>query len=254
MKILYFTATGNSLYAARQIGGEQLSIPQIIKEGNYEVKDDAVGIVFPVYCGNIPKMVRRFLAKATIRTDYLFFICTYGMDETVVRAHVLEETEKAGLHADYVAVIRMVDNYLPGFAMEDQIRTASEKDIDGQIRQIKKNIAERKKEKISVSLKQKAAMAVIGRTMEKPILADTAAQKYEVNASCTGCGICTKVCPAGNIHLREFTDAGTEEKKRKRPQFSDHCETCYACIQNCPQNALHPAWKGKVWSPGEGTV
>ena len=68
MKILYFTATGNSLYAARQIGGEQLSIPQLIKEGNYEVKDDAVGIVCPVYCGNIPKMVRRFLAKATIRT------------------------------------------------------------------------------------------------------------------------------------------------------------------------------------------
>ena len=75
MKILYFTATGNSLYAARQIGGEQLSIPQLIKEGNYEVKDDAVGIVCPVYCGNIPKMVRRFLAKATIIVRRMRSIC-----------------------------------------------------------------------------------------------------------------------------------------------------------------------------------
>lgn len=48
MKILYFTATGNSLYVARQIGGELLSIPQLIREESCEVRDTAVGIVCPV--------------------------------------------------------------------------------------------------------------------------------------------------------------------------------------------------------------
>ena len=34
MKICYFTATGNCLYVAKQIGGELLSIPQLIIEAN----------------------------------------------------------------------------------------------------------------------------------------------------------------------------------------------------------------------------
>ena len=37
MKTLYFTATGNSLYIAKSIGGELLSIPKMIKEGRYEI-------------------------------------------------------------------------------------------------------------------------------------------------------------------------------------------------------------------------
>ena len=57
MKILYFTSTGNSLYVARCIGGEQLSIPQLIKSGTYAIEDDAVGIVCPTYFGRVPKIV-----------------------------------------------------------------------------------------------------------------------------------------------------------------------------------------------------
>ena len=81
MKICYFTATGNSLYVARRIGGEDaelLSIPQLMKEDRIEVSDEAVGIVFPVYVGGLPKMVRRFLGRADIRADYLFAVCTFG--------------------------------------------------------------------------------------------------------------------------------------------------------------------------------
>lgn len=41
------------------------------------------------------------------------------------------------------------------------------------------------------------------------------------------CGVCAKVCPANNITV---TDKVT---------FSDRCEVCYACLHNCPQNAIH---------------
>ncbi|SPW87228.1 Uncharacterised protein [Enterococcus faecium] len=34
MTILYFTATGNSLYVAKRLGGKLISIPQMIKENN----------------------------------------------------------------------------------------------------------------------------------------------------------------------------------------------------------------------------
>ncbi|SPW41113.1 Uncharacterised protein [Enterococcus faecium] len=49
MTILYFTATGNSLYVAKRLGGKLISIPQMIKENKYEFSDERIGIVFPVF-------------------------------------------------------------------------------------------------------------------------------------------------------------------------------------------------------------
>ena len=37
MKIFYYTATGNSLDVAKRIGGQLYSIPQLLKENNYNV-------------------------------------------------------------------------------------------------------------------------------------------------------------------------------------------------------------------------
>ena len=79
MKICYFTATGNSLYVAKRIGGELLSIPHLMKTGETEISDEAVGIVCPVYAGEMPRMVRAFLQKVKITADYFFFIYTFGM-------------------------------------------------------------------------------------------------------------------------------------------------------------------------------
>ncbi|CAG4707272.1 Uncharacterised protein (plasmid) [Enterococcus faecalis] len=43
MTILYFTATGNSLYVAKRLGGKLISIPQMIKENKYEFSDERIG-------------------------------------------------------------------------------------------------------------------------------------------------------------------------------------------------------------------
>ena len=72
MKILYFTSTGNNLYIAKNLGGELLSIPQLIKGNAYDFEDDAIGIIFPVFYANAPKIVREFIDKASFKTDYLF--------------------------------------------------------------------------------------------------------------------------------------------------------------------------------------
>lgn len=78
MTICYFTASGNSLYVARQIGGRLLSIPKLMKEESIDIEDDAIGIVSPVYVGGIPLMVQKFLKRANIRTDYYFYVFTCG--------------------------------------------------------------------------------------------------------------------------------------------------------------------------------
>ena len=48
-----------------RIGGELLSIPQLMKQEEIEIEDDAVGVVCPVYAVEMPMMVREFMRRAT---------------------------------------------------------------------------------------------------------------------------------------------------------------------------------------------
>ncbi|HNW91661.1 MAG TPA: EFR1 family ferrodoxin, partial [bacterium] len=54
-------------------------------------------------------------------------------------------------------------------------------------------------------------------------------------ATCTGCGICRRECPVGNI-------SGEHD-----PQFGDHCQYCLRCAAECPTAAIRPPfnWRGK---------
>lgn len=227
MKICYFTATGNCLYVAKRIGGELLSIPQLIRQESIEITDDAVGVVCPVYAGEMPMMVREFLKKAKIRTDYFFFIYTYGSGYGEAFAHVELAAREAGLKLRYINAVIMVDNYLPIFDMQEQMDTLPQKDVEGQIEKICQDIAQRKETPVTVNAATKTKMAMFRNMLAKCILKKDTAQGYTVNDTCIQCGICAKVCPANNIMV---TDQVT---------FSDHCEVCYACLHNCPQSAIH---------------
>lgn len=62
--ILYFTATGNSLYIARQLADENtelLSIPQMVKQNRHDFEADEIGIIYPIYGHMPPNMVRNFI-------------------------------------------------------------------------------------------------------------------------------------------------------------------------------------------------
>lgn len=228
MTICYFTASGNCLYVARQIGGKLLSIPQLMRQGEIIIEDEAVGIVSPVYAVEMPMMVKDFLVKAKIRTRYFFFIYTYGMGYAEAFAHVRQACDAVQLKLSYINAIRMVDNYLPGFEMQHQIDTLPQKDVNGQIQQVCQDISQRKETEVKVSLKTKAQMNLYKKMLADRILTRDTAKDYIVNDSCIHCGICAKVCPADNITVTE-----------DQVIFADRCEVCYACLHNCPQNALH---------------
>ena len=59
--LFYFTSTGNNLYIAKKLGGELLSIPQLIKNNRFDIEDESIGIIFPVFYANAPKIVREFI-------------------------------------------------------------------------------------------------------------------------------------------------------------------------------------------------
>lgn len=228
MKICYFTASGNCLYVARRLGGTLLSIPQLIRQERIEVKDDAVGVVCPVYNAEMPMMVRDFMRKAAIQTDYFFFIYTYGAGFGEAFAHARLAAEEAGLTLSYVNAIQMVDNFLPYFDMQEQIDTLPKKDVEGQIDAVCAAISARKTVEVKITAITKAQMAMYHKRLADKWLRKDSALSFTVNDNCIRCGICEKVCPANNIIV-------TKDGVR----FSDHCEVCYACLHNCPQRAIH---------------
>lgn len=228
MKTCYFTATGNCLYVARRIGGDLLSIPQLMRQGEISIEDEAVGIVAPVYAVEMPMMVKAFIDRAKIKTDYFFFVYTYGMGYAEAFAHVEMSARRAGLTLSYIDAIQMVDNYIPIFDMQEQIDTLPEKDVEGQVERVAREIAARKLRQVNVTTQDIEDMMRWTRNHAAKILKKDTALSYTVNDNCVRCGICAQVCPANNI-------AVTEEGVR----FSDHCEVCYACLHNCPKNAIH---------------
>lgn len=80
--ILFFSATGNSRYAASRIaeatGQKIVSIVDCVREDRYVFENEEIGIVSPTYDWGLPSIVREFLEKASFRTGYLYFAATYG--------------------------------------------------------------------------------------------------------------------------------------------------------------------------------
>lgn len=223
--IFYFTGTGNSLFVARQFGENLVSIPQVINQDNLEFEDDEIGIVWPIYAGEPPKMVLEFLKKATFKTDYLYMILTYGKDATDAPEFIEAKSEELGIHIDYIHTVFMVDNYLPSFDMSEQI--AMEKTIDKDIKQALEDVRNRKKEIPEADQAAKDFHAKASKIFaDNPGLIN--GEQITVTNKCIGCGICTKVCPVGRFYI--------EDKKAKRKQNT--CEFCLACAHNCPQKAI----------------
>ncbi|MDR1421914.1 MAG: EFR1 family ferrodoxin [Coriobacteriales bacterium] len=221
MIVFYFTATGNSLAVAKRLGGRLVSIPHIIDRLEPEYADEVIGVVFPIYGFGLPKMVGRFLRETKIVANYSFVIGTYGNKPGACMRNV---QRLAGF--DYAESLLMIDNYLPGFEIGEQIAKLPEKNTEEHLRQIIADIEGQTSREASTTLMWRATTAVI-KGGEKLVMKDTQAQSYSVNEACTQCGICARVCPAGNIRVFD------------KVEFGDSCEWCLGCVHLCPKNAIH---------------
>ena len=72
--LFYFTATGNSLYVAKNIDEEVFSIPQELKKEERNYKSNKIGIVSPVYAGELPNTVRKFIESSKFETEYFYLL------------------------------------------------------------------------------------------------------------------------------------------------------------------------------------
>ena len=130
--VFYFTATGNSLYAAKQFEEKPVSIAQAIHDEQPVYQAEKIGIVCPVFGHEVPSLVKEFLERSVFQTPYFYMILTYGNRHGGAAELAESMLGNIGIHASYINVLLMVDNFLPAFDMSEQIQI--DKKVDEHIR------------------------------------------------------------------------------------------------------------------------
>lgn len=223
--LLYFTATGNSLYVAKQLEEERISIAQAIHDEEKEYTAKRIGVVCPVFGHEMPPLVREFLSEARFDTEYFYMILTYGNRHGGAAELALKSLKEIGIHPSYINVVLMADNFLPGFDMNEQ--KALNKNVDGQIERIREDLDNRRQ--------YISPVTDADRTVHKEFLdriagmpKDSFAEPWRITNECIGCGICAKVCPEKCFDLVDQKSEWTQEG----------CMMCMACIHACPMMAI----------------
>lgn len=225
--IFYFTATGNSLYVAKQLERECYSIPQELKKENRCYKAAKIGIVCPLFEFEMPNYVKKFIEESVFETDYFYIIITYGMHDGGVAERTKNFMDSIGKRADYINTIKMHDNAIIVFDMDQQRTVEESKKVDEHIALLKRDIKECKteiqfaeEEEIQFQASYKKMVEKNGPSYTFPL--------YRVTEKCVGCGTCTKVCPRGCITLQD-----------NKPSYNyAKCINCMACAQACPKKAI----------------
>lgn len=223
--IFYFTGTGNSLYIAKQIEETPVSIPQIMRQKHLEFSADSIGIVAPIYGHEMPSMVKEFLKKGVFHTDYFYIILTYGNRHGGAAELAKKLCDECGISVHYINVIVMVDNWLPGFDMNEQKKI--DKRVEENMAVILADLAARRNMVSEVTDTDRAAhQQFLARMSQMP--ADAWQHLLRVTEVCVGCGICEKVCPSASIRVVDG----------KAVHIPGNCQTCLACAHACPQKAI----------------
>lgn len=230
--VYWFSGTGNSLAVARRIAEatEGAVLVPVARAVQTSVRPrGVVGVVCPVYFEGLPLVVRDFLGRLDAReVSYAFLVLTAGAYAGWAVPQARRLFRRAGRRLDAAFVVVMPDNYiaemdLPSPATQTRRLGRARRRVD----RIAGDVANRTRRwGVGAAAPLGAlAYAVMGRRFARTCARRD--ERFVVTDSCTGCRICVRVCPVGNIDL-----------VGGRPAWLHRCQQCYACIHACPETAI----------------
>lgn len=235
-RVYVFTSTGNGLKLGRemaeQLGDtEVISITKLMKQKEWSITGDSVGIIFPCYYGTTPDIVLDFVKQATtIESNYFYGLVTSGGNAGYSLTHLKRALQERGAELHYGDKHVIASNYMNGWYYDMMMpdKKTLEKRLSDVLPFCKKAADSIRSQKTN-TLRDSYMEYLIPRIISpNRYVKDTRPwdKEFEISNSCKGCGTCKKVCPVDNITI-----------KGKRPHFSGNCQRCMACIQFCPKKA-----------------
>ena len=247
--IIYFTGTGNSRDIATRISmllnddivelcNETLRSGVISDKRSYE----KVIWVFPVYSWGVPPVVAKFIKRAKvlgIEGAEHHMVATCGDDAGLIAKQWRKLISGKGWKAASASTVVMPNTYtlMKGFDVDSE--ALAEQKLEASKERVAV-IAERIKRGATDDDVIKGRYAWIKSRLIYPwfIKFVMSPKPFHAIDSCSGCGLCARQCPLGNISM---------SKESKRPCWGKECALCLRCYHICPIGAVQygKATKGK---------
>lgn len=234
--ILYFSATGNTEYVAKELAklleDESLNLLNRIREKDYsEIHSDKTFVICaPVYVCEMPRFMADYLKKAELTGNKeVYFIFTSGGYTGIGGVLAKRIVRKKGMIFKGYTEFKMPRNYITNNTYPE----LSVEEIENRIVNVSKKIPEiadaiKKCERIKyryVWLFEKIITIPFNPVWVKirqPV------KPFYATDKCISCQKCASICPIKAISMEDG-----------KPVWNGtSCAHCMSCIQNCPVEAI----------------
>ncbi len=232
---IYLSGTGNTKHCIEKLIhllDENAQAIPIEKEDAVDElsKHDFIILAYPIQFSNAPVMVRDFIKKHSGLWKDKKVLCaaTMGLfsgDGAGCCARLLKKYGAevvGGLH------IKMPDSVCDVGLLKKSVEENREiiKAADSKIEKWADNIKKGRFPKDGLFLCDRLA-GLFGQRLWFSKKTKYYSDKIKINGSCTGCGLCVRLCPMKNLMV-----------KNNKASAKGRCTMCYRCISLCPQKAI----------------
>ncbi len=240
--VFYFSGTGNSRWVAERVA--EAFQEKLVAIGAYFVggqppvpafdlnEHEHIGFVFPVHSWGIPPIVGKFIDRLQLNGyngQQIYCIMTCGDECGYADRMLRKHFARHGWTCRHIYALQMPNNYIcmKGFGTDSAELAAAK---TARARQDLPRIIDciRADRPAEMYCKSKH-FAFLKSRIVYPLFAKFSLtdKPFHCTDACTSCGLCAKVCPVGNIAL-----------KNGQPQWQGNCTQCLACIHRCPATAI----------------